>query len=49
MAQHDYVTPFTGVWIETASTARASERQEVTPFTGVWIETTGCLSGQKMI
>ena len=33
------VTPFVGVWIETAWTAPRLAGFEVTPFVGVWIET----------
>ena len=33
------VTPFVGVWIETAPYKHLVERLEVTPFVGVWIET----------
>ena len=33
------VTPFVGVWIETAAFVRMRQHIEVTPFVGVWIET----------
>ena len=33
------VTPFVGVWIETASWCWSPFRSRVTPFVGVWIET----------
>ena len=33
------VTPFVGVWIETANFCSCCYRTRVTPFVGVWIET----------
>ena len=33
------VTPFVGVWIETANMADVLKEWRVTPFVGVWIET----------
>ncbi len=36
-----YVTPFTGVWIETVEVDIDAIEADVTPFTGVWIETVG--------
>ena len=33
------VTPFVGVWIETASGTASITGTTVTPFVGVWIET----------
>ena len=33
------VTPFVGVWIETAEARRQVRGCRVTPFVGVWIET----------
>ena len=33
------VTPFVGVWIETANPTELSNPFLVTPFVGVWIET----------
>ena len=36
--QH-HVTPFVGVWIETAGYAQFTTKCNVTPFVGVWIET----------
>ena len=33
------VTPFVGVWIETALADSKRSDKEVTPFVGVWIET----------
>ena len=33
------VTPFVGVWIETAGIAESAPTADVTPFVGVWIET----------
>ena len=35
------VTPFVGVWIETADRAPHRYVSYVTPFVGVWIETRG--------
>ena len=34
------VTPFVGVWIETATALQKYKEIQVTPFVGVWIETT---------
>ena len=33
------VTPFVGVWIETANLMHTDIEYKVTPFVGVWIET----------
>ena len=33
------VTPFVGVWIETAGDYWTGSPEYVTPFVGVWIET----------
>ena len=33
------VTPFVGVWIETANSSTFGRQLKVTPFVGVWIET----------
>ena len=33
------VTPFVGVWIETAVLLSSPRKSGVTPFVGVWIET----------
>ena len=33
------VTPFVGVWIETALRSATALQKYVTPFVGVWIET----------
>ena len=33
------VTPFVGVWIETATALQKYKEIQVTPFVGVWIET----------
>ena len=35
----EQVTPFVGVWIETALDALNDFNKTVTPFVGVWIET----------
>ena len=37
---HLFVTPYVGVWIETASKACPLSPTNVTPYVGVWIETT---------
>ena len=37
--QQNHVTPFVGVWIETAKAAKYQLQAAVTPFVGVWIET----------
>ena len=37
--QTQYVTPFVGVWIETADFCACCNCSGVTPFVGVWIET----------
>ena len=34
-----FVTPFVGVWIETAVCLNQANVYKVTPFVGVWIET----------
>ena len=34
-----FVTPYVGVWIETAQKHCGNLRQSVTPYVGVWIET----------
>ena len=33
------VTPYVGVWIETARSLRRGGIRDVTPYVGVWIET----------
>ena len=37
------VTPFVGVWIETAAALNIERLTPVTPFVGVWIETKSLL------
>ena len=39
MANKVLVTPFVGVWIETAQVLAHFGIKPVTPFVGVWIET----------
>ena len=43
------VTPYTGVWIETASVAFRVWLWRVTPYTGVWIETSDLTSITKFM
>ncbi len=35
----DWVTPYVGVWIETANFEGMDMWKDVTPYVGVWIET----------
>ena len=41
------VTPFVGVWIETANDKLSEYYDIVTPFVGVWIETLGTYKRAK--
>ena len=43
------VTPFVGVWIETATLLKTREVDSVTPFVGVWIETATALQKYKEV
>ena len=42
------VTPFVGVWIETAVYDINPQVNQVTPFVGVWIETNTLLQEQQL-
>ena len=37
--EYNCVTPYVGVWIETAITVTRTGNAPVTPYVGVWIET----------
>ena len=49
MMMIEIVTPYVGVWIETAMMVHSTRLYRVTPYVGVWIET-GCknFSGKTM-